>query len=944
MRYLSSVVRCIASYAFIGLLSLAVQAQTAATLQGSSEGVKEVIVGADRFERKATPPTWVESSPAIPATQSKAPVVTLLAETQFLAGSLPEVFSHRAFQANSSAALESIGNITLPFNPQYNRMELNILRITRAGQVINKLATVDVRFLQRETGLDAGAYNGEITVSMLVDDLRVGDILEIAFTQKGANPVIGDRFVDYAGWDSGGITELRRVILTHPVTRKVNARFFGDLNKSYPQPVESISGGMRKLRWEQRNVPAVEFEPSVPNTFRVARSLQMSEFQSWSEVSDWAVQLFRSDQPLPADLQQVISTLALKPSNDERVSGALQWVQNEIRYFSVSLGESSHRPTAPAVTLQRRYGDCKDKSFLLIEMLRALGVQAQPVLVNSRLSSRVSDSLPSPYVFDHVIVRAEVDGKVYFLDPTRIGQTGRLDTMGQAFEGTEVLVVQPGNSNFTRIKSENYAAISRNELSEKIVLPKFDGEATIESRHLWSGVSAEFRRIQLAVWTPEQRNKVFLETYERRYPGAKYATQPVIEDDKVNNVLSITNRYVAPKVANLDRGNWVVRYSPDNLFGMVLTPPSTNRTQPLAMEVTPRRHRYNIEVEFPPDVAVIADPMTRKVHNDAFEYTASNSFRGNRATGAIELAVLQPQIEASKVPGFAAELRRTGEVFAMLFLVGKNEIKSTGLLGLGRKTLKQTIEDRGNEHIAKLTKALESGRLTGEDLLDAQCRRAETLVEMGKATEGLKDAQEAVKANPNDAEAYSCRGNVYFGLGDFTRAITDYSKAISLGKAEGHVFYRRGHSRFYNGQLAAAAEDFAKSSLSHKKDDIDAVLYTELWRVWTQKRLGIPPDAAQVELAKTQPRGEWPRPALAMLHGLMTPDEALATLDSKKGDDKEMALAEGYFYVGQQYYASGDKAKAAEYFSKAREKGVVIYIEHQAAGIELQQMGLAGKP
>ncbi len=943
MRNWSYAVRCTAAFVCVGLLGLAVHAQPASSL-GGNDGVKEVRVGSDRFERKAALPAWVEPSPAIPASESKTPVVTLLAEAQFRVGDAqPAVFVHRAYQANSSASLQSLGNIALSFNPQYNRTQLNILRITRAGQVIDKLSTIDIRFLQRETGLDAGTYSGEVTASMLVDDLRVGDILEMAYTQEGANPVIGDRFVDYAGWDSSGITELRRVTLTHPVSRKITARFFGDLNKNYPQPVESITGGMKKLRWEQRNLPSVEVEPSVPYTFRFARSLQISEFQSWSEVSDWAVQLFRNDQPLPAELQQVVRTLAAKPTNDERVSGALQWVQNEIRYFSVSLGESSHRPTAPAVTLQRRYGDCKDKSFLLIEMLRALGVQAQPVLVNSRLSSGVSDSLPSPYAFDHVIVRAEVDGKVYFLDPTRNGQTGRLDTMGQVFEGTEVLVVQPGNSSFTRIKSDNYAAISRNELSEKIVLPKFDGDATIESRHLWSGVSAEFRRMQLAAWTTEQRNKIFLETYERRYPGAKFAAQAVIEDDTVNNVLTLTNRYVAPKVASLNRGDWVVRYAPVNLSGMVLTPPSTSRTQPLAMEVSPRRHRYNIEVEFPPEVAVITDPITRAVRDDAFEYTASSSFRGNRATAVLELAVLQPQIDAAKVPTFAAALRRTGEVFVPVFVVSKNEVKATGMLGLGSKTLKQTIEDRGNEHIAKLTKALESGRLTGEDLLDAQCRRAEALVEMGKSAEGLKDAQEAVKANPNEAEAYSCRGNVYFGVGDFTRAIADYSKAISLGKAEGHVFYRRGHARFYNGQLAAAAEDFAKASQSHKKDDLDAVLYTELWRVWTQKRLGTAPDAAQVALAKAQPRGEWPRPALAMLHGLMTPDEALATLDSKKGDDKEMALAEAYFYVGQQYYASGDKAKAAEYFNKARDKGVVIYIEHAAAGIELQQMGLAAK-
>jgi len=932
--------RCAAALLYLALYSLAAHAQSAAPPEGTAPPVKEVRVASDRFERKAALPAWVDSAPALPATQSKNPLVTLLADVQFMASPKPVTFVHRAWQPNASAAVQALGNMTIPFNPEYHRVQLHILRVIRSGQTLDKLATADIRFLQRETGLDAGTYNGEITASILVDDLRAGDTLEFAYSQEGANPVIGNRFVDYASWDHTTPIELRRVTLTHPVTRKVNTRFLGDLNRSYPQPVESTSGGMKKLRWEQRALPPIDMEEQVPYSFHVARSLQMSEFQSWGEVSDWAVQLFNSTQPLPAELQQVVKTLAAKPTADERVSGALQWVQNEIRYFSVSLGESSHRPSTPALTLQRRYGDCKDKSFMLIEMLKALGIKAQPVLVSSRTWDGLPRNLPSPYAFDHAIVRAEVDGKTYFLDPTRTGQMGRLSTMGQPYEGMEVLVIEPGNNNFTRIKSDNFPAISRNELSEKITVPKFDSEGTLESRHVWSGASAEIRRLQLAAWTPEQRNRLVLENYERRYPGARFAVQPVIEDDTVNNVVTIISRYTIPKVANLVRDEWGVRFSTPNLTGMVGIPPSSTRTQPLAMEVTPRKHRYSVEVEFPSDVSVTKDPSARSVRDEAFEYHVSSSFRGNRASSVVELTVLKPQVEAARVPAYAESLRRTGEIFFPVFVVRKTEVKSAGFLGLKSKTLRQTLEQRTTDRIEKLTRTIDSDRLSGDDLADALCQRAESQTEFGQVGEGLKDAQQAVKSSPNMARAYACRGNVYFGMSEHAKAIADYSKAISLGDTGSHIFYRRGHARFYSGQLAAAAEDFAKAG-QDKSADMADVLYAELWRVWTQKRLNITPEAAQLDLAKIQPRGSWPRPALAMLHGLMTPEEALATLDDKKGDDREMALAEAYFYVGQHYYAQGEKAKAGEYFKKTREKGVFIYIEHTAAGFELLQMSLA---
>jgi lipoprotein NlpI len=64
----------------------------------------------------------------------------------------------------------------------------------------------------------------------------------------------------------------------------------------------------------------------------------------------------------------------------------------------------------------------------------------------------------------------------------------------------------------------------------------------------------------------------------------------------------------------------------------------------------------------------------------------------------------------------------------------------------------------------------------------------------------------------------------------------------------------------------------------------------------------------------------------------------LQLLDGKSGDDRDMALAEGYFYVGEHYLARGDKARAREFFEKARQLDVILYLEHVAAGAELQRL------
>jgi len=59
----------------------------------------------------------------------------------------------------------------------------------------------------------------------------------------------------------------------------------------------------------------------------------------------------------------------------------------------------------------------------------------------------------------------------------------------------------------------------------------------------------------------------------------------------------------------------------------------------------------------------------------------------------------------------------------------------------------------------------------------------------------------------------------------------------------------------------------------------------------------------------------------------------------KKGDDRQMALAEGYFYLGQHYLVIGGQEDRRDLiFQKTRDLDICLYIEHVAAGFELQRL------
>ena len=90
-----------------------------------------------------------------------------------------------------------------------------------------------------------------------------------------------------------------------------------------------------------------------------------------------------------------------------------------MRYIYVGLNGGNLTPASADETWQRRYGDCKGKTALLLALLAELGIDAEAVLVRSSGGDDGLDQrLPIPQFFDHVLVRARIDGATYWLDGT----------------------------------------------------------------------------------------------------------------------------------------------------------------------------------------------------------------------------------------------------------------------------------------------------------------------------------------------------------------------------------------------------------------------------------------------------------------------------------------------------------------------------------------------
>jgi lipoprotein NlpI/transglutaminase-like putative cysteine protease len=896
--------------------------------------LKEIQVGANSFSLSDPVPSWVDPV-AVPDGNKAERLVVRLSDTQFLANETQVVYVHRALMVNDAASLSAAGQLSLSFVPEYQRLHLHAVRVLRDQAVLDRTSSSTIRFQQRETGLERGMYSGEVTASVLVSDLRVGDTLEYSYSVEGQNPVFGGKFADSAAWDQFVPTALRHVVLNYPVSRQISWRFIGDGQSTPIVPAESTSGGMRKLDFEEQSIPAATSEAATPADYSSYRMLQFSEFSGWDDVVAWASGLFQSDGVRDGELQRIVGRLRALPADEERVTAALEFVQSQIRYFSVSLGESSHRPAAPDIVIQRRYGDCKDKSFLLMSLLKEVGVESHPVLVRLGRRRALEKMLPSPRLFDHVTVRVTVDGNVFYLDPTRLGQHGHLSRMGQLHEGAQVLLVAPGVREYSTISSANIHDLIRNEVSETATLPKFGADAELKVRQLWAGASAETLRVLFERLPKAQLTKLFGDALEVRYPGTRLVGEPQIQDDRVENVLTVTTSYIVPKLAAEKDGSWFIRFSPTNVAGALAIPTSSVRRTPLSVPRFPFEASYSFEARFPEEVSVINDPTTDTVEDKYFTATITRAFRGNLSKATIDVRTLSSQVEPQDIQKFAEDLRALNTAVGGTIVAPKGSIKSVDLAASSTKDFAQLLRDRLQDGIDKMTDTINSGKLSGKDLAEAYCQRSEAYTDLGKFDEAMRDSTQALKLAPNGSRSFICRAYVYFNAGEFSKAVADYSRAVTLGATDPHTFYFRGIVNFYAGRLDDAESDLARASAAN---DNTSRTYTDLWLSWTSQRLGRPVPKAVAERAAAGPHGDWPRPALAMANGNLTPEEMLKLLDGISGDERRMALAEAYFYVGQHYLSLGDKDKAREYFEKTRQLEVIIYTEHAAAGFELERL------
>lgn len=364
---------------------------------------------------------------------------------------------------------------------------------------------------------------------------------------------------------------------------------------NHPRLVER-SLGPRSVSLSLDRAPGLKGDPQRETDDDLLPQLVVAQRSSWRELSSSLAALYEKKASGGALIKQTVAEI-LGPEDSPRDKAAKiqRFVTGKIRYVGFERGADGVVPRDSQITLERRFGDCKDMTTLFVDLARVAGLEAFPVLTATTRERTSGLLVPSAGYFDHMIACVKIpEERCVDLTatsaepltlPSPLAASVRLDLTSGGAEGP------------TNLPAPQIAWSVRVDIDSEIAL---DGSVVERGRRSYEGTAAAVQRSQVAGKTREEQLE-----WARKGLRAAFGETPEPELEIENATESgkpfaVAWRFVRPKVAPLEvPGEWA-HY--DAFLGFVaqdLRTENKHHASPTSGLRYQGRNRYHL----PPNVA-----------------------------------------------------------------------------------------------------------------------------------------------------------------------------------------------------------------------------------------------------------------------------------------------------------------------------------------------------
>lgn len=415
------------------------------------------------------------------------------------------------------------------------------------------------------SSLSSGAVYGDAeTATLFVPEVTVGSVVGFEWEEERKPLSFEDAYMFQGPYP----VRLARYVISVPPGWEPSFRLV-----NWETAGTSPDGpGQGTLMFEAANIPPLADEPFSPADGALAGRLTVRvtppgpdarALADWPDIGAWYGRL-AADECLPdrAVSAKAAEIAATAPDVVSRIRALAEFVQRDIRYFSINVGIGGFEPHPAATTLSGRYGDCKDKAALLSALMRALDIASHIALVHTDRGVVKPDSPASLYTFNHAVLAVRLPdgadaagleglvphpglGRLLILDPTTpFTPPGRLPAY---LQDNAALIAAAGSGGVVRIPgcAPEANAIDR---TARLVLTA-DGALVGEVREVRRGAPADtFRALMQGSTETERRER--LETFlSGSFPSFTLKDFEIRHLDDLREDVVAVYRFIAPSFA-----------------------------------------------------------------------------------------------------------------------------------------------------------------------------------------------------------------------------------------------------------------------------------------------------------------------------------------------------------------------------------------------------------
>lgn len=754
---------------------------------------------------------------------SDIPLQFLASDTQVHFGADGDsTYNEYALRVQTTQGLQSAQSF-VTWNPDYDTVTINKAQIIRGDQIIDLLKSQTYTIARRETNMQRSMLDGMLTGILQPEGLQVGDIVDYGITVRRHDPVFADHSETVVLMAPQVKIGHARMRVTWDKDKAIRYRQSDDL----PSPKISTTAAGGEYVVEADNLTAAKAPDEAPDRYSQLGYAEFSQFASWKDISRLMAPYYDKAATLAdASLLKAETAKIRAASSDPKVqaAAALNLVETSVRYLFLGMNQGGYIPADADVTWQRRFGDCKGKTALLLALLHDLGIKAEPALVSTHAGDGLDGHLPVMELFDHVIVRAEIDGKVYWLDSTRIGD-GNLDTLRVpawhfalpvSAEGSDLepLAMTPYDKpeTETTIKLDATAGLNVPARAHVEIVYRYD-----------TGLGANQN---LQTLSPADRDKALKDYFTGQYSW--------ITPTKVSasfDAATGEERFVMDGNADMawdqdDKGGgWKYTTDADAIgwSAPLKRDPGPHRDAPMQLNF-PNYYVTHEEIDLPKGgkgFTFTGDSFDKTVANTQFHRSAS--LKGNVFTldaSKRSLGAEVPYAEAMKANDSLTSMwNDTVRVVAPLsYKSGASEPAAVAALGSDGQSLDDILDKAGREVVARqFDQALtDFNQALRQDPTNAKALAGRAFIFMAVRQNydaAVADYQQAVKGDPTLWTAWNGLGSAYMTRGKYDEAIDAYSHALTVYPSD--TFALEGRARAY---LATGVKDKAAADANAALD------------------------------------------------------------------------------------------------------------------------------